>query len=82
MNPRPLRYPTTITLVEDSNSDIRMMFCINCQAPFTQYNGHIISIAPGLPPVKPYTLTRCKNRNCPMMYVLLGIVQMSSNYQL
>jgi len=82
MHDKPLRYPTTVTLVEDPSGDIKMMFCINCQAPFTQYNGHIISIAPGLPPVRPYTVTRCKNKNCPMQYVLLGIVKMSDKYSL
>lgn len=80
LNSRPIRFPTTVTLVADPADDIRMMFCLNCQSPFTQYNGHIISVVPGEPPLKPYTMTRCKNRNCPMVYVLLGIVQMSDKY--
>ena len=79
---RPKRFPTTVTLVSDPSDEIRMFFCPNCQAPFTQYTGHIISIAPGVPPVEPFTLTRCKNKNCPMVFCLLAIVEMSKKYML
>lgn len=80
LNGRPIRFPTTVTLVADPSNETRMMFCLNCQSPFTQYKGHIISVVPGEPPVEPFTMTRCKNRVCPMVYILLGIVQMSDKY--
>lgn len=74
------RYPTTVTLVADPDNKTKMMFCMNCQAPFTQYTGEIISIEPGVPPVEPYTITRCKNPRCNMMYSIMAIVTMSRHY--
>ncbi len=73
-------YPTTVTLVSDPHDRLKMFFCFNCQAPFAQYKGQVLSISPGLPPVEPYTIQKCKNNRCPMMYSFLGIIEMSQRY--
>lgn len=73
-------YPSTITLVADPQEKLKMFFCFNCQAPFGQYKGSVLSVGPGIPPVEPYTLQKCKNSRCPMVYSFMGIIQMSQRY--
>jgi hypothetical protein len=75
-------YPTTVTLVADPHNIIKMFFCFNCQAPTLQYKGTIMTMVPGIGIVEPYTLQKCKNSRCPMVYSFMPIVQMSEKYLL
>lgn len=73
-------YPTTVTLVADPQDKLKMFFCFNCQAPFGQYKGSTLSVEPGRPHVEPYTVQKCKNSRCPMMFSFSPIVEMSKRY--
>jgi len=73
-------YPTTVTLVRDPQDKLKMFFCFNCQAPLIQYKGIVMNITPGLPPVEPYTLLKCKNGRCPIVISFLSVVEMSQKY--
>ena len=75
-------YPTTVTLVADPHDKIKMFFCFNCQSPTVQYKGNVITVQAGLPAYEPYSLLKCRNSRCPMVYSFMPLLQMSSKYMI
>lgn len=75
-------FPATVTLVADPQDKLKMFFCWNCQAPTLQYKGNVLSVGPGLPPVEPYSLLKCKNSRCPQVFSFTPLVEMSKRYLL
>lgn len=58
----------------------RLFHCINCRVPVIEYNGKVVSIAPGDQPYVPATRLECKGKtwrdnqphDCGMVYVFMG----------
>jgi hypothetical protein len=69
---------TTVTISHDlddpQGTKMYIFHCTSCGSPMFQYSGFIISILPGLSPVKLPSVLRCPNSRCKHNYSFHTIV--------
>ena len=71
----PKREITSVFLVEKEQTNYEIYYCSSCRMPVIQHKGRVIMEVPGEAPADFPLLSKCRNRDCPRLYLFQGTVK-------